>query len=208
MTTNVVTDEQLGAFARRQYELFHRLRKGVLPFNAVMYGLQRLIEGDFKNGTAPTSYTVSVDRSLSLVQMIESGKYSNHEAALESITEECFPVNRSGELKYEKELFLIGPSHDYITTTEWKAELEANGWELEEIPELLALGAQFPDLQRGYYIIALSSSWLDTEGLLSSPALYSAHEGERVVEADWIGPDPDGRLWDPGCSALVSRKRR
>ena len=47
MTTNVVTDEQLGILARRQNDLFRRVREGTLPVERVLGGLQSLIEGAF-----------------------------------------------------------------------------------------------------------------------------------------------------------------
>ncbi|MFA5129887.1 MAG: hypothetical protein WC477_03100 [Patescibacteria group bacterium] len=44
MTARAVTDEQLGAFARRQQELFHRVVKGVVPCQAAMDAMQRLFD--------------------------------------------------------------------------------------------------------------------------------------------------------------------
>ncbi len=45
MTTIVVTDEQLGQYARREHDLFRRLREGTLQITQVLDGLQCLIEG-------------------------------------------------------------------------------------------------------------------------------------------------------------------
>ncbi len=45
MTTSVVTDEQLGQLARRQHDLFRRVREGTLPVARIIEGLQCLIEG-------------------------------------------------------------------------------------------------------------------------------------------------------------------
>lgn len=47
MTTPVVTDEKLGAVARRQNDLFRRVREGTLPADAVLRALQDVIEGNF-----------------------------------------------------------------------------------------------------------------------------------------------------------------
>ena len=47
MTAFVVNDEQLGIVARRQHDLFRRVRDGSLPAQHVLVGLQRLIEGEF-----------------------------------------------------------------------------------------------------------------------------------------------------------------
>lgn len=45
MTTQVVTDEELGQLARKQHDLFRRVREGGVEFLTVMDGLQLLIEG-------------------------------------------------------------------------------------------------------------------------------------------------------------------
>lgn len=47
MTTHVVTDEKLGVLARRQNDLFRRVREGTLPIEAVLRALQDTIEGNF-----------------------------------------------------------------------------------------------------------------------------------------------------------------
>lgn len=47
MTTRVVTDEQLGQLARKQHDLFRRVREGSIPVEAANRGLQALIEGRF-----------------------------------------------------------------------------------------------------------------------------------------------------------------
>ena len=47
MTTNVVSDEQLGVLGRRYHDLFRRLREGTLPIDKVLAGMQDIIEGNF-----------------------------------------------------------------------------------------------------------------------------------------------------------------
>ena len=47
MTTPVVTDEQLGAFARRQNDLFRRVREGSVQYDAAFRSLQDVIESNF-----------------------------------------------------------------------------------------------------------------------------------------------------------------
>lgn len=54
MTTKFVTDEQLGAFARRQNDLFRRVRDGSLPIELVMSSLQGIIEGNFDAAPRPS----------------------------------------------------------------------------------------------------------------------------------------------------------
>ncbi len=151
----------------------------------------------------PIAYPVTVDRSLTLAQMIEAGAYDNHAKAVGKFTEDRFPVDRTGSLKEDKELFLVPPSRDGMTTSEWKAELEANGWVLEQAPELFALGAKYPDLQRRFFIIAFGSSRCDQDGRLYSPELW-LDLSDRRVEMIWCNaPRCD---WHPQYRALVSRK--
>ncbi len=45
-----VADEQLGQLARRQNDLFRRVREGTLPVEQVLRGLQNLIEGNVPAG--------------------------------------------------------------------------------------------------------------------------------------------------------------
>jgi hypothetical protein len=52
MTIHVVTDELLGQLARRQNELFQRVRKGAVSVRPVLESLQRLIEGQFADQSA------------------------------------------------------------------------------------------------------------------------------------------------------------
>lgn len=47
MTTNLVSDEQLGILGRRYNDLFRRVREGTLPMERVLAGMQDLIEGNF-----------------------------------------------------------------------------------------------------------------------------------------------------------------
>jgi hypothetical protein len=47
MTVRTVSDEQLGQLARKQNDLFRRVREGTLPVERVLGSLQDLIEGNF-----------------------------------------------------------------------------------------------------------------------------------------------------------------
>lgn len=151
---------------------------------------------------APVGRIVHVNLSLSYPEMIRLGQYTNEAQTIWEITEARFPIIRTGELQYDKELFLVPPSRDGLTTTEWKAELEANGWVLEQAPEFLALGVQYPELQRDCYIVAFGSAWSNPDGHVFSPALWSV-DSHRRAGTDWYGP---GNLWNLHHRALVSRK--
>ena len=51
MTGKAVTDETLGLLARKQHDLFRRVREGTLDSDQVLAALQRVIEGDFGTRT-------------------------------------------------------------------------------------------------------------------------------------------------------------
>ena len=61
MTTHVVSDEQLGVLARRQYDLFRRVREGTLPVELVLKGMQQLIEGNFDGLQSGVSRLIDCD---------------------------------------------------------------------------------------------------------------------------------------------------
>ncbi|MFA6604181.1 MAG: hypothetical protein WCT10_05115 [Patescibacteria group bacterium] len=60
-TKNVVTDQQLGILARRQNDLFRRVREGTLPVDRVLTGMQDLIEGKFDTAPASTCHLIDCD---------------------------------------------------------------------------------------------------------------------------------------------------
>jgi hypothetical protein len=151
---------------------------------------------------SPESIAVSVDLSLSLADMIRAGRYDDGAIAVFKITEERYPVDRSGGLQYDKELFLVAPSRHWITTAEWEEERKAHGWIDEQAPELFALGAKHPNLQFQNHIIAFGSSWRNPGGGLHSPALWSVGR-ERRADTIWFNPFIQ---WDLHDRALVSRK--
>jgi hypothetical protein len=169
-----------------------------------MNAVTGLIQGNFACDSAPVGYIVSVDLSLSLADMIRAGRYDIEECAIREITEERYPVDRTGELRYNKELFPIPPSRDFMTMSEWHAELLKNGWELERAPELYALCAKYHDLQRQRHIIAFGSSWRIPWGCgnLGSPEAWSVG-GRRRTDSRWYCSKILWRLRD---HALVSRR--
>jgi hypothetical protein len=61
MTTKFVTDEQLGILARRQNDLFRRVREGTLPVESILSKLQALIEGDFDAVPNPSGRIIDCD---------------------------------------------------------------------------------------------------------------------------------------------------
>ncbi len=68
----------------------------------------------------------------------------------------------------------------YAGTGEVLAEMKNRGLRPATLPELLAFGAQFPDEQRKYPIVALGSAWKYFEGCNFVPALVGQDNERRL----------------------------
>ena len=139
-------------------------------------------------------YKVVVDYyNLSLAQMIEAGKYY---WVNDDITAEHFPVK--GESK-QVEITLLHFDR-YISSDEAVKEIDKMGYRPATLPELLALGASQPELQRQFPIVALGSVWQGRYGDRYVPYLWDDGSG-RYLDLDWFD---DG--WNPGDRFAVVRK--
>jgi hypothetical protein len=113
-----------------------------------------------------TTYKVTVDYSMSLADMIAAGKYDM--VTKEMMTQARFPFEaRDAE---EVELHLVHFDRE-TTTREVLAELVERGLRPATLPELCALGAFLPQLQRQFHIVALGSRWQNSHGYLYYPLL-------------------------------------
>ncbi len=116
-------------------------------------------------------YPITVDYDLSLTQMIRQGRYSRHD---ENIIDTHFPIKGEGAISFDLELISFDrklPIQEVLT------ELESRGLVPAKIEHLLAFGAQYPDTQREFFIVAFGSSW-DRR----VPYLHKENNGER-----WLG---------------------
>ena len=154
---------------------------------------------DFLNGTLPTeakasdSFTITVNYSQSLAEMIKAGKYDWTNS---DITEKHFPVKGGGVV--ERMLTI----HHYNRAMESKeviAALEAIGKEPVPVEDLLAFGAKYPEEQQKYPIIALGSV-ARVRGSRDVPYL-GRRDSERVLGLRWFG----GR-WSEDCRFLARNK--
>ena len=137
-------------------------------------------------------YKVVVDYDISLAEMIEAGGY---DWVNDDITAEHFPLKSEG--KWEVEITLL---HFNRFISSDVAIEEADPVIL--LPELLALGARYPELQKQFPVVALGSVWQYRSGYHAVPYLWGAGSKCGLVlglfENDW---DPDFRF-------AVARKRR
>lgn len=128
----------------------------------------------------PTPYPVTVDYSKSLKQMIKAGKYDR---VNEDISYKNFKL--AGVLSATKDVFLM--SYDEtMSSEEVEKDLDKKGMRACILPELLALGAQYPELQKEHYIVALGSRGLHPGGSGYVPGLFEVN-GRRWLGIYWYG---------------------
>jgi hypothetical protein len=68
------------------------------------------------------------------------------------------------------------------------------------LPELLAFGEKYPDVQREFPVVALGSAWRDSVGNRHVPYLVR-HAGRRLLYLYWLGCE-----WDSGYRFAAVRK--
>jgi hypothetical protein len=128
------------------------------------------------------TYSVAVNYDLSVEEAIAAGNYQAVNAA---ITSRNFPSTRTGQADLEMVLVRFDRR---MTSPEVVRELDQEGLRPAELPELLAFGAAYPEVQRKCSVVGLGSLWRDRKGYGNIPCLYSASEG-RYLDLHW---------WDDG----------
>jgi hypothetical protein len=140
------------------------------------------------------AYPLSVNYDLPLAEAVDTGKYQGVHS---SITSQDFPSKRHGLAMLE--IFLVR-YHRRMTSEEVLSELDKEGLRPAELPEFLAFGAEYPEVQRQFSIIGLGSVWKDKKGYRNVPCLYEASEA-RYLDLHW---------WDDGwyshCRFAALRK--
>jgi len=128
-------------------------------------------------------YPVKVNYELSVEDAIEAGKY---QAVNTDITGKNFPPSiRKGQT--DLEIVLVRFDHRMKSEDVLDA-LSKEGLRAAELPEFLAFGAEYPDVQRKFSVVGLGSVWQDRKGYRNVPCLYTASEG-RYLDLHW---------WDDG----------
>ena len=162
---------ELEAIAARMVELFKRTK--------------RMAENTFR---------LVVNYNQSLADMVSTGKY---DWVNSDITEKHFPNTRRG--KEEVSLHLVHFNRN-IGSEDALRELDKMGFRPATIEELLAFGAQNPEEQRKYPIVALGSVWRHLRGGRCVPSLWLGGAGRRLG-LGWWGVD-----WHSHCRfAAVSK---
>jgi len=127
-------------------------------------------------------FTVSVNYDLPLAAAVDAGNYAGVNS---SITSQNFPSTRHGQA--EVDIILVRFDRR-MTSEEVLNGLDKDGLRAAELPEFLAFGAQYPELQRQFSIVGLGSVWKDRKGYRNVPCLYEASEA-RYLDLHW---------WDDG----------
>ena len=87
-----------------------------------------------------------------------------------------------------------------MSSKEAEKEMEKAGFRPATLPELLALGRDYPDLQKQFLIAALGSVWRHPAGSSDTP-LLEWDGGGRDLGLHWLEGD-----WRGGCRFAAVRK--
>lgn len=129
---------------------------------------------------------VMVDYSRSIADGISAGIYDR---VSKDITEKNFPTTQSGKAETEIRLVYFGK---FMSTDTVLAEMEKQNLRPATIQELLAIGENYPELQRESPIVALGSVWVRPYGGRYVPYLGGSGGGRRL-DLDWDEGDWHGR---------------
>jgi len=128
------------------------------------------------------TFPLLVNYDLPLADAIDAGQYQGVHA---SFTRENFPPARSGQAEVE---IILVRYQQRMESENVLRELDKEGLRAAELSEILAFGAEYPEVQRRFSVIGLGSVWKDRKGYRNVPCLYEASEG-RYVDLHW---------WDDG----------
>ena len=128
------------------------------------------------------TFPVTVNYDLPVEEAIAAG---NYQAVNADINAKNFPSARSGQAALE---IVLVRFENRMNSEDVLQELDKEGLRAAELPEFLAFGAKYPDVQRRFSVAGLGSVWRDRKGYRSVPCLYEASEG-RYLDLHW---------WDDG----------
>jgi hypothetical protein len=128
------------------------------------------------------AYPLVVNYDLSVEQAIDAG---NYQAVNGDINSAHFSWLRRGQAEVE---IVLVRFEQRMSSPEVIRELDSEGLRAAELPEFLAFGAKYPEVQRQFSVVGLGSIWQDRKGYRNVPCLYEASEG-RYLDLHW---------WDDG----------
>jgi hypothetical protein len=155
---------------------------------------KRVAESVLATSAAQNLYSVTVDHSRTVEEMVAAGKcdWSNSD-----ISSKHFPSDKKGKVEVNIELVHFNRT---MESDEVLRELDKQDLRPATLPELLAFGATYPDKQREFPIVALGSVWRGLDGDRVVACLYG-NAGDRGLGLDWFVYG-----WGDDCRFAAVRK--
>lgn len=148
------------------------------------------------------SFTVTVDYDSRLESMIEDGQYHWKNP---DITAKNFPIDSKGKVETRIDLVDLVQFKPHARSDEILRELDRLGMRPATLPELLALGATYPEKQREFWIVALGSVGRDKYGFPCFPCLCSEVWSDMPTRERYLSLQ-DEFGWGPGYRFAAVRE--
>lgn len=152
-----VTDDQMETIEKRITDIRRQLRaREGSPLDPAFVAavLQHVIEGGFLIEIIKSLPSITVDYGLTLEKILEMGGY-DQDCFLRSFPTEVYVPKLKGTGQVQVDL--IHPVHLPDSVEGAELRLRVIGYRPANIPEIGALGAAFPEIQRAYRILGLGS---------------------------------------------------
>lgn len=142
------------------------------------------------------TFPVIVDYSITLIKMIPAGKY---DFVSSFIVPDCFPTEASGQIQLNIEL--LDYSIPMRCDDDIVKNMERRGLRPATLPELLAFGAAYPEMQKRFIIVALGSIWralhADSRHI---PCLFATNGKREIRLRPWNFD------WEENCRFAAVRR--
>lgn len=128
-----------------------------------------------------TSHLLYVEYEMSVKDAVKLGRYDKTDS---NITAENFPTNRTGADIVMKLVHF----NTVVSSKDVLSELYKMGYRPAELHELLTFGQMYPDVQRGFPVVALGSVLRRWFRRRLVPCLFG-DDSWRVLTLDWFSGD-------------------
>ena len=165
------------------FEIGRQLRQpNGYPFDVqkLKQSLQDVIEGKFGVPSIVLQYLVTVNYDLSVKDAIAAGKYDWKN---DDITTKNFPSKCTGVADME---IILVKFDDTMSSEDVIRELDKKGLRPAALPELLAFGEKYTDVQREFPVIALGSVRQHSDGNRLVPSLFKV-ASQLCLGLVWFG---------------------
>ncbi|MBI4095051.1 MAG: hypothetical protein HY435_02570 [Candidatus Liptonbacteria bacterium] len=146
---------------------------GDVPVGKIADALVAIMEG------AKNVFRLTLDYAHSVEEMVAAGKYNWTNS---DITSKNFPTTQKGTAEVAIELVHLNRR---VSSDNALCELDARGLRPATLPELLAFGAEYPEKQREFPIIALGSVWRNPHGY-RTVAYLVRYGSKRDLRLHWF----------------------